>query len=337
MITNQHVKLATALFSTVFVAACGGGGGGSAPAASVAAASATNTSTTTSTTTTTTTTPTTTTTTTTPTTTTVVAAAASPKALMVYVPASAATAAQSVSLATMPTSAGSSVTVTGPGTIASATVTGNLGGGQTSTTTGTTPMACSTSGRVCSGGVGDNLLVQSVEAGSAALAYSSYGMLLTPVGTAGAVNIGAYHTGTPTAVSSLPTNVTATYTGGYIGYEIGGAAGLDVQAGRADLTANFGAGTVTGKVTNLTNLSTSTSAGYGLSMNGAISGGAYTGTAGFTNTAGTAAAGTVTSSALNGGFYGPGAVETAGALSIRGTAPTASPTVIVGSFGAKKN
>jgi C-lobe and N-lobe beta barrels of Tf-binding protein B len=300
MIPSKLVNLAAVILPALFVAACGGGGGGSsAPAASVAAAPA----------------------------------PASPKALMVYVPSSGVAGTTIVSTSIMPTAA-STLSMTGT-TTRTATVTGGLANGQASSTTGALALTCSGSGLVCSdSNPGVETIIASTGAGAGSLAYASYGLLVTPNGTG--ANMGGYHNGTPTAVSSMPTNVTATYTGTYAGF-VATPNVINGQVGDANLTANFSGGTVAGSVTNLTNVSTLASAGYGLSMNGTISGGAYTGTAGFTNTAGGAAA-TVTSSALTGGFYGPGAVETAGALTVRGTAPTTgTATLVTGAFGAKKN
>jgi hypothetical protein len=299
MLINRFLKLA-AVLPAVMVGACGGGGGSSAPAASVAAA----------------------------------AAPVTPKALMVYVPTSG-TSGTMVSNSILPTAA-STLSMTGT-TTRTATVTGGLANGQTSATTGALALTCSSSGRVCNdSNPGIETIIASTGAGTGTLAYSSYGLLMTPNGTG--FNMGGYHNGTPTAVSSVPTNLTATYTGTYAGFVVTPNV-LNTQVGDANLTANFTSGTVVGSVTNLTTVTASTvsAAGYGLSMNGTISGGAYTGTAGFTNIPGTAAAGSVTSSALNGGFYGPGAVETAGALTVRGTAPTGTATLVTGAFGAKKN
>jgi C-lobe and N-lobe beta barrels of Tf-binding protein B len=299
MVTNRLVKLAAVILPAVLTAACGGGGGGGGggtPAAPVLLP-------------------------------------VSPKALMVYLPSSGPAGTTMVSTAIMPTGA-SNVTSTGT-TSRTMTVTGNLANGQTTATTGALPLTCSASGRICSDNTpGYQSIVSSTEAGSGTLAYSNFGLLITPNGTGG--NFGGFHTGTPTAVSNLPTSVTATYTGTYRGYAAVGNS-VSNQAGNANMTANFTNGTMTGNVTSLTNLSTLASAGYGLNMSGTISGGSYSGTAGFTNATTGAAAGTVTSSAFNGGFYGPNAAETAGAVAIRGTAPTGVQTIVVGAFGAKKN
>ena len=81
---------------------------------------------------------------------------------------------------------------------------------------------------------------------------------------------------------------------------------------------------------------------FGLNMNGTINGNTYTGTAGFTQSGALGApAGTVTSSALDGGFYGANASETAGAVRVEGRAPdrTGNPgpsVVVTGAFGATK-
>jgi hypothetical protein len=149
--------------------------------------------------------------------------------------------------------------------------------------------------------------------------------------------IGGFHHGNATALSTMPTT-TATYSGQFLGAEAN-RAGLDFLVGNSSVTANFGAGTVNGNVTSLNRITASgasVTSGYGLSMTGTISGNTYSGTTGFTNAAGTAPAGTVSSSNMNGGFYGAAAAETAGSLSVIGTAPVAGPIAVTGGFGGRR-
>jgi hypothetical protein len=118
--------------------------------------------------------------------------------------------------------------------------------------------------------------------------------------------------------------------------------------GDAQLKANFGSGAVAGKVTSLVDRERRVGGtdqnpvhapvGYGIGFNGTIASGAstYSGAAKFTNPDGSAAAGTSSGQAV-GGFFGPGAAETAGAIRVQGTAPgQAGTTLATGSFGAKK-
>ena len=157
----------------------------------------------------------------------------------------------------------------------------------------------------------------------------------------GQEQVGGYFSGTPTSQAQMPGSITATYTGDFTGYRVMQATGIASLAGSSSLTANFGAGTVNGSITNLINQGNGLSQTYGLSMTGTITGNTYNGTVGFTP-AGPAAAGTpvVTNSALNGAFYGNGATQTAGALSISGQAPGAggltAPITVVGGFGARR-
>jgi hypothetical protein len=337
---RNHIKVAAAgLFA---VTAAGGGGGGGGSPASVAVAPAA-------------------TTTTTATTTTAV-----PKALLMYIPVSGT---GIPGTAVMPTAA-SDLTLTRSSTPTAgdrvtATATGNLASGQSSASTASFSDICAGAGGGCSLNSGQTFtadgainatasaLSVSKSYGAGNLAYATYGFVQLPGGTSG-TSYGGYHNGTPSEVSSLPTNVTATYTGLYAGSVItlganGAPTSIAAQNGTANLSANFSNSTVTGTVTNLTTTSaaistspgatTTAAAGYGLGMNGTISGTSYTGTAGYNNGANSTAAGTVVASGLTGGFYGPGAAETAGALMIKGTDPSgkSSPSITVGAFGAKKN
>jgi len=153
-----------------------------------------------------------------------------------------------------------------------------------------------------------------------------------------ALGIGGYHYGKATPVDQLPVDTSATYAGSFYGYgaTIGEPIPTSDLVGRSKLTANFGTGKVNGAITDL-----QTTKGvlqpYGLSMNGKISGNTYSGTAAFTTPAG-APAGTVTSSAMTGGFYGANAGETAGALRVEGRRPGSGsrPAVIVGGFGGTR-
>ena len=180
----------------------------------------------------------------------------------------------------------------------------------------------------------DNSAVLSLRTTAAGrLHYSEYGLAVVDRGTS--TIVGGFGAGVGTPKSQMPTSASATYKGSF-----GGIGGLDGPYAEglvedAQLTANFGSGKVNGRVSNLKNTD-GVSKSYGLSMNGQISGNTYSGSAGFTDKSG-ARSGRVTDSALSGAFYGPNAVETAGALGVKGTPGAGqAPTTIVGAFGAKK-
>ncbi len=173
---------------------------------------------------------------------------------------------------------------------------------------------------------------------------ASYGITVYQATNSPSAYVGGFHHGNATAAANVPTNVSATYNGFFTGLELrtgqdaalGGAKGV---AGAMSLTADFTAGTVNGSVSNIVDAS-STSAGYGLTMTGTIQGNAYSGTTAFTGAAGNAA-GVVSSSAMNGAFYGANAAETAGAVRIEGTAPIGIVgnnvgLAVVGGFGGTK-
>jgi C-lobe and N-lobe beta barrels of Tf-binding protein B len=257
--------------------------------------------------------------------------AASPKSATIYLPAGA-TVATAATAAVMPTGTGTA----NVGTLA-LSITGGLPSGATSYAQNFASNNCtlSSTGRSVNCSNSTDTLFLTTVSGSGALASSGYGIANHYDAATGGTNLTGFYTGTATALSDLPKNVTATYSGTYYGYALQPGTVLQ-QAGNMSMSANFGSGTVAGQVTNLTNASTLANAGYGLSMNGTISGGNYTGTAGYTTTTG-AAAGTVSSSTLAGGFFGAQAAETAGALAIKGTAPNGTVTTTVGAFGGKKN
>jgi hypothetical protein len=219
-----------------------------------------------------------------------------------------------------------------------ASVTGGLPNGAGSYTQSLPAASCtSTSTDLNCGTKTDSLYLTSQAGSKGALFYSAYGLTTNDV-AGGGTNISGVYAGTATALTDLPKNVTATYTGIYQGTAFQPGA-VYAQAGNANLSANFGSGTVSGQVSNLTQINsagTITNAGYGIAMNGTISGGNYNGTAGYTTTTG-ATGGTVSTSTLAGGFFGPQAAETAGALAIKGTTPGGVATTTVGAFGGKKN
>ena len=224
----------------------------------------------------------------------------------------------------------------------------------------------------------DRIVGVSTKAKDKNFAYSGYGV--SGVGQQVTPNqrsnwYGAGFTGnlTPLAtMNALKSNkVRASYTGSFMGITISNdeyATGPDgkplretagaLTKGDVNLQADFKSGNVTGKVSNLVigidePGSEPTTLDQGLSLKAKISGNEYSGTVGITpGTGANKGGGSVSSSALNGGFFGPNAVETAGALRVEGKITPTSGGVamrdnglpvknkafgIVGSFGATKN
>ncbi len=159
--------------------------------------------------------------------------------------------------------------------------------------------------------------------GAQSLNYAAYG--LWAVGdTAAAGRAGTFAFGNLTPAASVPATGTATFNGATIG--VGGAtSGSTVYAlqGNAQIVANFATQSVTANLTNLGTQNISTNAIGSLpNLTGTstISGNAYAGPI-----AGTGLTGTI-----NGNFYGPAALETAGVWQATGGGNS-----WIGSYGAK--
>ncbi|MEQ1697570.1 MAG: transferrin-binding protein-like solute binding protein [Hyphomicrobiaceae bacterium] len=217
--------------------------------------------------------------------------------------------------------------ITAPGNPASFSV-GQMAGGATMTgiNSGTLYNLSSSSDQYISSDSYTDAFVTKIT-GAAPLTDAVYGSYSSGAMPSG--QLGGFFTGTPTSQAQMPGNITATYSGGFVGYEVTNSTVYEV-AGASSVTANFGAGTVSGAVSSLTNLYGTPSA-YGLSMTGTITGNTYNGTAGFTG----AGAPTTTTSAMNGAFYGSAATQTAGALSVTGTGAGGA-TTVVGGFGGRR-
>ena len=204
------------------------------------------------------------------------------------------------------------------------------------------------------------LSVASQTDANALLQSSSYGLYVAEKGTAtgGSGILGYVFGGTPTAKADMPQSVKATYAGMFAGNGLAtdGSAGdgksgySKALIGDVALTLDAGAGTVKGNVFNVMGEDTATNAAakaetYGLAIDAkvdAATGNTYQGAVNFTNaskTAGAAAVVGATQSNVIGGFYGPGAAETAGALQVQGKAPGAglpSDLFVTGAYGAIK-
>ncbi len=153
--------------------------------------------------------------------------------------------------------------------------------------------------------------------------------------------------GQKTHISDMPTTGTANYEGAFKGKELLARPGFDPISsdldGRANLTANFAANTVTGTIDNLRDYQASDATPtynarkHTISLNGAISGNQFSGTAAL---AGTAYPSAQQSGTVQGGFFGPKAAEAAGALAVKFVYDTrnniSSTALVTGAFGAKK-
>ncbi len=165
--------------------------------------------------------------------------------------------------------------------------------------------------------------VISQSTGAQSLSYAAYG--LWAVGdTAAAGRAGTFAFGNLTPAASVPATGTATFNGATIG--VGGAtSGSTVYAlqGNAQIIANFGNQSVTTNLTNLgtQNISTNATGSLpNLTGTSTIGGNAYTGPISGTGLTGT----------INGNFYGPAALETAGVWQASGAGNS-----WIGSYGAK--
>ena len=163
--------------------------------------------------------------------------------------------------------------------------------------------------------------------------------------------LAAYHIGNATPTAQMPTT-TATYTGTFQGNGVTASSAnantLGAVYGDVSLTANFGAGTVNGAITNIRKVDTGYPGmpveSFDINIAGSITGNAYQGTAAYVG------AGTSTNSSMvNGAFYGANAKETAGAVVVDGvlqtpvydangnkSGSTPIPMTVMGAYGARR-
>jgi hypothetical protein len=169
------------------------------------------------------------------------------------------------------------------------------------------------------------------------LNFATYGLWSADQG-AGRGQAGAYSFGQMTPNDKLPTSGTASYAGSTIGV-LAQASGAYVLTGDAGLTANFGAMSLIGTLSNMKAIaSDGTSVPWNtLTINAAINLG-IPGQSGFGGPVVSSSNSALTPGRLNGGvtghFFGPQADEVAGTWSVVG--PQGSSTTAIGSFGAKK-
>lgn len=145
------------------------------------------------------------------------------------------------------------------------------------------------------------------------------------------------------STSDMPTSGRADYAGGFEGIE---NASTDATmrtsniSGKADVSADFGARTVRGRIDNVNNHSAgplAQSAGYSIGFNGTMTGSSISGTSWLTqrNSDAPLPGFTQTSGTMQGGFFGPGAAEVAGGVSTLATNGNHK-LMVTGGFGAKK-
>jgi hypothetical protein len=173
---------------------------------------------------------------------------------------------------------------------------------------------------------------------------------------AGVAHIGAMRAGTTggrafstsglfggAATSDMPTSGKADYAGGFEGMENSALNDQPMKvsniSGKANLSADFAARTVRGRIDDVSNHSVGPikqAAGYRIEFNGAITGSSFSGSSWLTRANSDAPlSGYAHSGNLQGGFFGPGATETAGGLTVN-AADANKKMQVAGAFGAKK-
>lgn len=165
------------------------------------------------------------------------------------------------------------------------------------------------------------------------LSYSDYGSWAVSDG-ASPVGLAVYAVGTATPVTQMPITGGASYQGGAAGGASIGGSGYTFT-GHTALTADFGLGSISGRITGL---QATTSGGHAagrmndIALSGAIAGNGFSGTA----DPGAADSTTAldiggTNGSFGGSFNGPAAQEVAGTFRLEGGGDT-----IAGSFGAHR-
>ncbi len=146
------------------------------------------------------------------------------------------------------------------------------------------------------------------------------------------------------ATGDMPNSGRAEYAGGFEGLEHSALTGQTMQtsniSGKANVSADFAAKTVRGRIDDVNNHSVGPMpqpAGYSIGFTGAISNSLYAGSSWITqrNSDAPLAGAVQNTGVVQGGFFGPGAVETAGGISVT-TADANRKLLVTGGFGAKK-
>ena len=183
----------------------------------------------------------------------------------------------------------------------------------------------------------NNVVVSLNNAQNTNLAYATYGTWAEYTALNNPITAGTLATGVNSTLAQMPTSGTATYTGHLTGYAISPTVGTNITDGAVSLNANFSSNSLTGSITGITTEHGGMTPITGVMNDINLTGGSISGTA-FTGSASVVAAVAATTvnvaganGTFGGKFYGPGAAEAAGSLTLTGNGST-----VIGAFGAKK-
>jgi hypothetical protein len=146
------------------------------------------------------------------------------------------------------------------------------------------------------------------------------------------------------STTDMPTSGKADYAGTFEGIEQSAATGAPVQtaniSGKANLSADFAAKTVRGRIDDVNNHSVGpikTPTGYSVGFDGKITDSSFAGNSWLTQRNSDAPLNGFSQNAgvMQGGFFGPAAAEAAGAVGVS-AADANKKLLITGAFGAKK-
>jgi hypothetical protein len=145
------------------------------------------------------------------------------------------------------------------------------------------------------------------------------------------------------ATGDMPTSGKADYAGGFEGIENSALNGQPMKvsniSGKANLSADFAAKTVRGRIDDVSNHSLGPikqAAGFSIGFNGSMTGSTFSGSSWLTQANSDAPlSGYSSTGVMQGGFFGPGAAETAGALTVN-SSDASRKLQVTGAFGAKK-
>jgi hypothetical protein len=170
------------------------------------------------------------------------------------------------------------------------------------------------------------------------LSYATYGAWTRVTGTT-VQGLGVFSTGTPTAVTNMPSTGAATFSGTAVGYVATGNAATNVSfTGTASLSTDFAARTISGTISGITTTNLATPTTTGTLSNIVFGSGTY-------NAAGNTFGGMAASLSaatdvvdlsgatgqFSGVFYGPNAVEAAGSFAVSKTGAN-----VIGTFGVRR-
>lgn len=164
------------------------------------------------------------------------------------------------------------------------------------------------------------------------------------VGSAGAMRSHTFAFFGGKSTTDMPTSGKADYKGAFEGVEqsvaTGGAPQTSSISGKANLSADFAAKTVRGRVDDVNNHTSGpikTPSGYSIAFDGKITQSGFAGNAWLTqkNSDAPLSGFVENSGTLQGGFFGAGAAEAAGALGVS-AADANKKLLVTGAFGAKK-